>query len=161
MKEIRRYWAPLEVPGDSIFHMALAVPDIEGAMAVFGPALHLDWTVIRNTEVVLDEGGEDVTRIPIRAVYSKNGPPYLELVSGPDGSFFGAENGPRLHHAGILVDDVAAEVTRLEALGMKAHGLMPGDRPRAAFVTSEHGLTLEVMDGVTIRQTIHNWFAEG
>ena len=148
---------PLEIPNGRLFHFALAVPDLQRAMALLGPGLNVDWTAIRPGEIVLEnEAGR--TSTAMQAVYSRQGPPFIELVTGPAGTFFSSVEGPRLHHAGVIVDDVRVEVERLQALGMVVAGWGAGDPPGVAYVTNELGLALEIM-GPGIRETIDDWFS--
>ncbi len=150
---------PWQIPTGHVFHVALAVDDVARATAEFGAALGLSWTSIRKASIILDTAAGQVTT-PISAVYSREGPPYFELVSGPAGSFFEHGGGPpRLHHAGYYVDDVAAEVRRLEALGMAVHGLAPGEPPGMAFLTNTLGFALEVHSPRS-RQILLDWFAQ-
>ena len=145
------------IPTGRLFHFALAVPDLPAAMALLGPALNAEWTVVRPTTIVM-ETPAGPTSTDIDAVYSREGPPYVELVSGEPESYFSSADGPRLHHAGYIVDDVRVEAERLEALGMTIVGMGRGDPPGSAFVENELGLTLEVM-AQGIRGTLDDWFA--
>ncbi len=146
-----------DIPSARLFHFAMAVPDLRGAMGLLGPALGVRWTSVRPATIVLDTA-VGRTSTEIEAVYSREGPPYVELVRGEPDGFFSARSGPRIHHAGYIVDDVRAEAERLQALGMTVAGMGPGDPPGSAFVTNELGLTLEVM-AQGIRDTLDGWFA--
>lgn len=147
-----------DIPTGRLFHFALAVPDLPGAMALLGPALNAQWTAVRPSTIVL-ETPEGPTSTEIAAVYSREGPPYIELVSGERDGFFSAAAGPRLHHAGYIVDDVRdGHAERLQALGMTIAGMARGDPPGSAFVENELGLTLEVM-AQGIRGVLDDWFA--
>jgi catechol 2,3-dioxygenase-like lactoylglutathione lyase family enzyme len=151
---------PWQIPAGRLFHVAMAVDDVAAATGVFGAVFGLTWTRVLPAQIVLDTPAGQVTT-PISAVYSREGPPYFELVSGPPGSFFDpGPASPRLHHAGYYVDDVVAEVRRLEALGMTLHGLGPGDEPGIAFLTGGLGFALEVHSPRS-RQILLDWFARG
>ena len=146
-----------DIPSARLFHFAMAVPDLRGAMGLLGPALDVRWTSVRPATIVLDTpAGRTSTKI--EAVYSRQGPPYVELVRGEQGGFFSASGGARLHHAGYIVDDVRAEAERLQALGMTIAGMGPEDPPHSAYVTNELGLTFEVM-AQSVRDTLDGWFA--
>ena len=137
-----------------IFHMAMAVPDLARAMDELGQALSLTWAPVRDIEMQLvSPAGEDL-KTPIRAVYSLQGPPYLELVTGEPGSMFSVVDGPRLHHVGLMVDDIDTEVRRLQGLGMRLLATTPG--PGVAFVTNDFGLNLEIM-GQRVRGVLDDW----
>ena len=147
------FTSPYEIPSGSVFHFALAVPDLPAAMGLLGPALNLDWTSVWSmTREMETPAGR--TSDELQAVYSRQGPPYVELLAGPAGGFFAADQGPRLHHVGYIVEDVRAEAERLQALGLTIWNLTPS----SAFVTNELGVTLEVM-GPGIRGVLDEWFA--
>ncbi|MDE2935084.1 MAG: VOC family protein [Chloroflexota bacterium] len=141
-----------DIPSDELFHFAMAVPDLQAAMDQLGPALNVNWTSVWSMTRKMDTP-EGPTTDEMQAVYSRQGPPYVELVSGYGSGFFAADNGPRLHHVGYIVDDVRAEAERLQALGMTIWDLGPG----SAFVTNEVGMTFEIM-GTGIRDTLDEWF---
>ncbi len=148
---------PSEIIRDGqIFHMAMAVPNVEAAMGSLGQALSLDWADVREIDMQMTTASGAYTT-PIRAVYSKQGPPYLELLSGQPGSFFSAADGPRLHHVGLIVEDWEAEVERLQSVGMTLHGTLSGG---VAFFTNEFGLNLEVM-GQRVRGALDGWLFPG
>ena len=146
-----------DIPSGRLFHFAMAVPDLPAAMDLLGPALNLDWTSIWAMQREMDTP-EGHASTAMQAVYSRQGPPYVELVTGDAGGFFAAGDGPRLHHVGYIVDDVRAEAERLQSLGMTIWSIGPGDPPGSAFVVNELGMTFEVM-GPGIRDTLDEWFA--
>lgn len=150
--------SPYDIPSGGIFHFAMAVPDLPAAMDMLGPSLNVDWTSVWSMTREMDTP-EGHTSDEMQAVYTRQGPPYVELVTGTPGGFFAADDGPRLHHVGYIVEDVRAEAERLQALGMAIWSIGPGDPPGSAFVTNDVGMTFEVM-GPGIRETLDNWFAE-
>ena len=145
--------SPYDIPSGGIFHFAMAVPDLPGAMDLLGPALNVNWTSVWSMTREMDTP-EGRTRDEMQAVYSRQGPPYVELVNGHGSGFFAADQGPRLHHVGYIVEDVRAEAERLQALGMTIWDL----GPNSAFVTNEVGMTFEIM-GEGIRETLDEWFS--
>ena len=148
---------PSEIIRDGqLFHMAMAVPDIERAMASMGQALSLEWTSIREIDMRIETSTGAYTT-PMRAVYSLQGPPYMELVSGQSGTFFASADGPKLHHAGLIVEDWESEVARLQSLGLTLHGTSSGS---VAFFTTDFGFNLEVMSQ-RVRGVLDGWLAPG
>lgn len=145
--------SPYDIPSGSLFHFAMAVSDLPAAMDLLGPALNADWTSIWSMTRTMDTP-EGPTSDEMQAVYTRQGPPYVELVTGTPGGFFAADDGPRLHHVGYIVDDVRAEAERLQALGMTIWDVGPG----SAFVINDAGMTFEVM-GPGIRATLDEWFS--
>ncbi len=145
--------SPYDIPSERLFHFAMAVPDLPAAMELLGPALNVNWTSVWSMTREMDTP-EGHTRDEMQAVYSRQGPPYVELVNGHGSGFFAADQGPRLHHVGYIVDDVRVEAERLQALGMTIWDLGPA----SAFVTNDVGMTFEIM-GQRIRETLDEWFA--
>jgi len=87
------------------FQVGIFVQDLDAAMAQVGSALGLTWSEISSRE--LEEGGR------LRVVFSKQGPPHIELIEGPPGSPWDSTAGPRIDHLGYWSDDFAAERDRL------------------------------------------------
>jgi catechol 2,3-dioxygenase-like lactoylglutathione lyase family enzyme len=155
---------PLVPGGESLlregrlFHLAMMVPDLEQSMAFLSQTMGITWTAKREMRFPLIVDGREVI-VNTRNAFSREGPAYLELISGADplgtglpgtdGTIF--ETGPsgRFHHAGIYVDDVKAETERLAALGMRPQGhvdALKHGRYYAAFLTNPQGFHLELID---------------
>jgi hypothetical protein len=113
------------------FHICLAVSDLEASMREVGAGLGLTWNDIEE----LTPAG-----VRIRRAYSIEGPPHLELVQGPEGSEWDGPNGSTLHHLAVWSQDVASDVSRLEAAGMKR--VFPA---KALFREGASGLRLEIV----------------
>jgi hypothetical protein len=91
------------------FHVGLVVEDLDAAMKELSAATGLQWA-----KVVTREIGDWTYRL----VYSRTGPPYVELVEGGEGTPWDVSNGPRLDHLGWWIGDVDAELERLAAVGV-------------------------------------------
>jgi methylmalonyl-CoA/ethylmalonyl-CoA epimerase len=93
-----------------IDHVAVAVEDIDETLAMFEKTLGLR---AEHREVIEGYGVEVAT---IRL-----GPTAIELVQGttPDSPIakYVAKRGPGIHHIALEVDDIASELSRLEAAG--------------------------------------------
>jgi len=95
---------------NGIDHVALAVEDIDEALAMFEKTLGLR---AEHREVIEGYGVEVAT---IRL-----GPTAIELVQGttPESAIskYVAKRGPGIHHIALEVDDIASELSRLKAAG--------------------------------------------
>jgi Glyoxalase/Bleomycin resistance protein/Dioxygenase superfamily len=91
------------------WQVGIVVADIERSMAELTRALGVDWGPLVEREL---EGWR------ILVVFSREGPPYLELLQGSPGSPWDAAAGSRLDHLGYWTGDLAAERERLEGSGM-------------------------------------------
>lgn len=103
------------------FHIGLVVADVERSMQELTDLLGLEWCGpltgvaehhLYDGAVVPTMGTSD--HEPQGAVYSKQGPPYLELIQQRPGTVWETTG---LHHIGVWVDDAHAESERLAAAG--------------------------------------------
>ena len=137
-------WSRLSpLPVENIYHVAAIVADFDRALEEMGRELGITWAEPRS-----GPGG-------FRATYSRQGPPYLEIMQGVSDprSVFTIEGGPRFHHVGIHVADWAAEVERRKTAGWElerqlAEGL--------CFMKNGMGLRFEIVD-VARREWLWEW----
>ncbi|GAA0828059.1 VOC family protein [Streptosporangium amethystogenes subsp. fukuiense] len=101
------------------FHYGLVVDDIERAMAEYAAALGLTWADVatRAVRVAGADGGEPVDAV-LLATYSRQGPPYVELIQDVRGGVWSGAS--RLDHIGYWVPDLAEGLAGLEASGFTA-----------------------------------------
>ncbi len=119
----------LLMPG---YHISLVVEDVPEAMEQLGSLLGLEWSPVMNRD--------DVT-----FAYSKQGPPYLELLNQRPGT---PAEQLGLNHIGVWVDDMHKESERLEALGcpLEAVNTGPdGEWSGGCFHMTESGLRVELV----------------
>ncbi len=81
------------------FHVGVLVADLDKAIERFSSALGLTFSEpSRQATTVLDpEPHEESTA----AVYSIDGPPYIELIEGHGDGVFSLERGEGVHHLGL------------------------------------------------------------
>ena len=113
-----------------IDHVAIAVEDIDEALAMFKKTLGLEAS---HREVIAGYGVEVAT--------VRLGPTAIELVQGttPDSpiSKYIEKRGPGIHHIALEVDDVAAELARLKSAGADLIDAAPRagkEESRVAFI---------------------------
>jgi methylmalonyl-CoA epimerase len=100
------------VPAREIHHVGIAVDDLDRAIATYEL---LFGAVVEHRDVVSDQG--------VEACALRVGSDRVELLrplepDTPVGRFL-AGRGPGLHHVAYRVDDVAAELDRLAAAGVR------------------------------------------
>jgi hypothetical protein len=85
-------------------------------MQQYSDALGFTWTELglSTLDVVVDGRPR---RARIAATYSREGPPYLEVVEELSGGVWAA-SGLALDHVGLWTDDLAGSVRRFEAAGL-------------------------------------------
>lgn len=101
-----------------IFHTGIRVPDLDTAMAQLGATLGVTWAAPQSIDAQpIWTPGEGQGAVPLRFVYSAEGPQHIELLEGPEGTVWDGREHPGVHHVGLWVDDVAAEADRCVAEG--------------------------------------------
>jgi catechol 2,3-dioxygenase-like lactoylglutathione lyase family enzyme len=147
----------------ALFHTGVRVPDLEGAMAALGSSLSLTWAqVVERDQALWTPAGGQHT-VPLRFTYSCAGPQHVELLQGAPGSLWDGADLPGVHHLGVWVDDVAAEVERLVAEGwtLAAAQQSPEDGYGVmAYVRSPGGVLLEPVS-TAVRPRFERWWSGG
>ncbi len=136
------------VPWTNLYHLGMVVPDAARAAEEIGRQLGVAFGTPRPVTVTVNEGGRIAAQTVVVA-FCKEGPPYIELIQGAGNGIWSAEGGPRLHHAGIWVDDLAGEVARLERDGMRLEASgADGDGRLSlfAYMSNAFGLRVELVD---------------
>jgi catechol 2,3-dioxygenase-like lactoylglutathione lyase family enzyme len=88
-----------EPPEAPFFHVGILVADLDAAVDRFSEALGLTFAPVMDGPVELrGDGGE--LRLTMRATYSVEGPPHIELIQGQTDGIFSLAGGERLHHLG-------------------------------------------------------------
>ena len=152
----------MSVGGEDLFKTGLIVPDLERAAREFSDSLGLIWASVQVAELCLQIGGtRENVKLPF--VYSRSGPPYLELLQAQPEGYYALPEGGGIHHVGMWVDDLAEASAGLAARGMprEAAGVQDGRCPALfAFHTNPHGLRLELVERAG-RAAFLEWLAGG
>lgn len=130
--------------GTTIHHVAIAVEDLDAALAFYRDALGLEVTERRE----VPEEGVEIAFLP-------TGESEIELLEPLDEESglnrFLAKRGPGLHHICVKVDDIEAAMERLRGSGARLLGSEPKmgeDGTRYIFIhpKSTHGVLLELYE---------------
>ena len=136
----------------TLFHVGFLVADIEEAIkrfeAVLGVTFHAP--SLQHLEVEMMHAPEP-HRYDSLLTYSREGPPYFELMQADGSEYKGLHQGERIHHVGLWVSDVAEQMARNQANGLREEVTIhyPGtDRIRQWFTdpVTLHGVRLEFFD---------------
>lgn len=139
------------IPLRNVYHLGVVVPNLERGLAELGQQFGTEWAVTREITPTVRMVSGPAT-FELRYAYSRQGPPYLEVIEGRFGSFWTLDGGARLHHVGMFVEDLAKEVARLQAAGMtpELQGVgedLTDERPNVfAFFNSAAGVRIELVD---------------
>ena len=100
--------------GLDLYHVGIVVPDMEEALASYRAAFGFRWTDISEShlDVVVEEERRRTTRI--RACYSVEGPPYLELIEDTSNNVWGGVDFELKNHTGFWAEDITSARQRLE-----------------------------------------------
>lgn len=103
------------VEWEDIYHLGMVVPDLHQAMDELSSTLGLSWP-LPQSRTRRFRGPTGTFDADLRFVYSRQGPPYLELIEGIPGTPWDTTPG-RLHHVGIWVDHLEQAARQLVETG--------------------------------------------
>jgi len=146
-----------------LFHVGIRVAGIDAAMDELGPSMGVHWAKPQQRVQHVWLPGSGMTDLPLRFVYSVEGPQHVELLEGPEGSIWDGRSAPGVHHQGIWADDIAAVTEAFVAAGwaLELAQLPPGEGYGAfTYVRSQSGVLIEpVWSG--LRPMFERWWAGG
>jgi hypothetical protein len=125
-------------PARIFYHVGVIVTDLEAAMRELTTAVGLSWSA--PVDRYLGDAHNRVT-------FSREGPPFIELIQGEPGSDWDTSNGPRLDHLGFFSPDLDADKQRLACEGFELAidgAALSG--PWAYHLTKHAGMRLENVD---------------
>lgn len=147
-----------------IFHTGIRVPDLNAAMSELGESLGVTWAESREVaEMPVWTPITGMQMVPLRYVYSCEGPQHIELLESAPGSPWHCGDNPGVHHIGVWVSDVAAEVEAVLAKGwtVALAGTAPEDGYGSfAYVQPPNGMLVEVVNDA-IEPMFEQWWAAG
>ena len=105
-----------------IYHIGIRVPDLEEAMHEMGSSLDITWAEPVHTEAQsVWTPSEGQQKLPLKFVYSCEGPQHLELLEGPTNSVWDGSENSGVHHVGVWVDNVVNETEPVSYTHLRAH----------------------------------------
>lgn len=147
-----------------IFHTGIRVPDLDAAMTELGESLGVTWAESREVaEMPVWTPAQGMQAVPLRYVYSCEGPQHIELLESAPGSPWHCGDVPGVHHVGLWVDDVAAQVEAVLAKGwtVALAGTTPDEGYGSfAYVQPPNGMLVELVND-DILPMFEQWWAAG
>jgi catechol 2,3-dioxygenase-like lactoylglutathione lyase family enzyme len=104
------------------FHVGILVPDLDAAMARFSEVLGLEFVEPANLHTEVEEADRTVI-VDGQFTFSRQGPPYIELIQASGTGTHGLHNGIGLHHIGAWVDDAEEHIKQMAQAGVATEGV--------------------------------------
>ena len=102
---------------ESIWHIGIAVPELEKGKKELGEVFGLDWRPTRVRKLTLADAAGRPHEVECHVAFSLGGPFAVEVWQAIPGTPLDIPASGGVHHIGYWVDDLAAEAKRLDALG--------------------------------------------
>lgn len=135
------------------YHLGFVVQDIDRAISDLTRALGLSWNRALNRRL-----GDWEYRI----VFSVEGPPFFEVIQGPQGSPWDATDGSRFDHIGYWSNDLGTDKHRLARRRAPVEfDASPYGRPLTYHRLDSLGMRLELVD-ISLQNTfLDEWTSGG
>ena len=101
----------------SIWHIGIAVPDLDKGQTELGDVFGLRWRPARVRKLTLADAAGRPYAAECHVVFSLGGPFAVEVWQAIPGTPLDLPQASGVHHIGYRAGDLAAEATRLDALG--------------------------------------------
>jgi hypothetical protein len=137
-----------------IWHIGMAVPELERGMVDVGRAFGLTWRPVHERATTVHDESGAAHEILCRFTFSTGSPFAIEMWQAIPGTPLATPESGILHHIGYWVQDLALEVERLEGDGFSC--LMSG--PSLAIHRGPGGLMLEPCDEQRDRPFLRDLF---
>jgi hypothetical protein len=146
------------------FHVGVLVHDLDLAMDRFARVFKVTWTDRVTAHADFWQQGQDVEPLALDVVYSREGPPHLELLQATGDGLYAPARGEGLHHIGAWEPDCTTRQRELEAAGFRSVGTQftPQKEIIVSYFDPEvlHGIMFEILDE-SRRPMMESWFAGG
>ena len=137
---------------EGLFHIGVIVADMNKGLEDIARRFGASFPDPRDAQVSIRYKGE-VQSVPVKFAYSRQGPPYIEVIQAVPGTVWEANAGSRIHHLGVFCDNVEDEIARLESEGYTYEGASLGPDGKslagAQYINNESGIRLELLAGET------------
>lgn len=144
------------------FHVGFLVHDLVEAQERFSAAFDVTWTEPTSGTVDFWEQGSETAPLDLTVVYSRQGPPHIELLQAQGDGIYAPERGEGFHHIGLWDPDCERRQAELESDGFPA--VAAQFTPQKEIIVSYfdpdalHGVMLELVDEGR-RPMMERWFS--
>ena len=143
---------------ESIWHIGIAVPDLDQGKKELGEVFGLRWRPARARRLTLTDAAGQTYEVECHVVFSLGGPFAVEVWQAIPGTPLDVPEGGGVHHIGYWVDDLAAEAKRLDALGYPSYATV-GTTP--LLNRGPAGTLVELCDVHSDRPSLRDLFPPG
>jgi catechol 2,3-dioxygenase-like lactoylglutathione lyase family enzyme len=143
---------------ESIWHIGIAVPDLEQGKQELGEVFGLRWRPDRVRKLTLADAAGRPYEVECHVTFSLGGPFAVEAWQAIPGTPLDMPDGGGVHHIGYWVDDLAAEAKRLDALGYPNYATA-GTTP--LLIRGPAGTLVELCDLHSDRPSLRDLFPPG
>ncbi|MCP2256451.1 Glyoxalase/Bleomycin resistance protein/Dioxygenase superfamily protein [Streptoalloteichus tenebrarius] len=135
------------------YHLGFVVQDIHRATDDLTRALGVEWSPIREGRL-----GEWAYSI----VFSVQGPPFFEIIQGPEGSPWDATAGSRFDHIGYWSRDIHRDKGLLQERGAPVEfDSCPYGRSFSYHRLDSLGIRVELVDTAVRKSFVDTWCPDG
>ena len=148
----------------NIYHIGIRVPNLFNAMEEMGSSLGVTWAEPVETpaqSLWTPQAGQQ--HLPLKFVYSCEGPQHIELLEGPEGTIWDGSEDSGVHHVGVWVEDVAGETERFLSNGweLQAAAISPDEGYGGmTYIAPPNGTIVELVS-TAIKPRFEKWWAGG
>jgi hypothetical protein len=142
----------------SIWHIGIAVPDLEKGQKELGEVFGLNWRPARIRKLTLADAAGRRREVECHVAFSLGAPFAVEVWQAIPGTPLDIPESGGVHHIGYWVDDLAAEAKRLDTLGYPSYA-MAGTTP--LLNRGPAGTLIELCDLRSDRPSLRDLFPPG
>jgi catechol 2,3-dioxygenase-like lactoylglutathione lyase family enzyme len=142
----------------SIWHIGIAVPDLEKGQKELGEVFGLRWRPARVRKLTLTDAASRPCAVECHVAFSLGGPFAVEVWQAIPGTPLDMPEAGGVHHIGYWVDDLAAEAKRLDTLGYAGYATA-GTTP--LLNRGPAGTLIELCDLHSDRPSLRDLFPPG
>jgi catechol 2,3-dioxygenase-like lactoylglutathione lyase family enzyme len=143
---------------ERIWHIGIAVPDLEQGKKEPGDVFGLSWRPTRVRRLTLIDADRRPQAAECHVAFSLGGPFAVEVWQAIPGTPLDMPESGGVHHIGYWADDMAAEARRLDALGFPSFA-MAGSTP--LLNRGPAGTLVELCDLHSDRPSLRDLFPPG
>jgi catechol 2,3-dioxygenase-like lactoylglutathione lyase family enzyme len=141
-----------------IWHIGIAVPDLEKGQEELGEVFGLRWRPTRVRNLTLTDAAGRTHEVECHVAFSVGGPFAVEVWQAIPGTPLDAPEARGVHHIGYWVDDITAEARRLDALGYPSYATAAGT---PLLNVGPAGTVIELCDLHSDRPSLRDLFPSG